>query len=137
MRTHRLIIPSLALAVLTQLVIVDLVVAEDSETKIEEKDFKVAAEYLATNDICADSRLRSLADLTSASCEDDLAFYSKVCWPQLDGLNLNYEATNDDESREKLISVSLLYGSCVRSELLRQIVRKQDSQRRKDKEDLD
>ena len=137
MYAHRLLVVATTLAVLAQLAIVDSVVAEDAETKIEEKVFRLAAEYLAANNICADSRLRELANLDSASCEDDLAFYSKVCWPQFSGLNLSYEAIDDDESRERFYSVSLLYGSCVRSELLREILRKQDLERGKDEEGLD
>ena len=133
MRTSRPIV--FAIALLSHIALMGLVVAEETEIRIEEEDFKLAAEALAANDICADTKLRNMAGLDSASCEDDLTFYTRVCWPQFDGLGLSFEATNDDESRERLISVSLLYGSCVRSELLRKIVRKQESERRENDED--
>jgi hypothetical protein len=102
--------------------------AQDSMGKYDESEVKEAVEEIGVLDICPNQTLLNLAELDVQNCRNRLARLASVCWHIIDPLVSDYEIEKDQNNKEiakdRIISLSLVYSSCVRSELLRGIVKK-------------
>lgn len=103
--------------------------AQEPSAKYTEDEVKMAVEEIGVLDVCPDQALLKLAELEVENCRSRLAILSVVCWHIIDPVVPDYEIEKDENNNEiakdRLISLSLVYSSCIRSELLRGIVRKQ------------
>ena len=102
--------------------------AQDSITNFDESEVKAAVEEIGVLDVCPDQALLKLADLEVENCRNRLSKLAVVCWHIIDPVIPDYEIQMDENNKEgakdRIISLSLVYSSCVRSELLRGIVKK-------------
>lgn len=102
--------------------------AQDSVAMYSESEVKAAVEEIGVLNICPDQSLLKLVELDVENCRSRLAKLAIMCWHIIDPVIPNYEIERDEDSKEsgksRIISLSLVYSSCIRSELVRGIDRK-------------
>ena len=102
--------------------------AQDSIAIYSESEVKAAVEEIGVLNICPDQSLLKLVELDVENCRSRLAKLATVCWHIIDPVVRNYEIEKDEDSKEsaksRIITLSLVYSSCIRSELVRGIGRK-------------
>ena len=102
--------------------------AQDSVAKYLESEVKAAVEEIGVLDICPNQALLELAELEVENCRNRLSKLAAVCWHIIDPVVPSYELEKGEDNKElakkRIISLSLVYSSCIRSEILRGIVKK-------------
>jgi hypothetical protein len=102
--------------------------AQDSEEKYSESEVKAAVEEIGVLNICPDRTLLELAELEVEDCRNRLSKLKAVCWHIIDSVVPDYEVEKNEDDKEvaknQIISLSLVYSSCIRSEILKGIVKK-------------
>lgn len=100
--------------------------AQDAVTKYTEPEVKAAVEEIAVLDICPDRTLLELAELEVQNCQNHLSELAAFCWHIIDQVVPDYEIEKGEDDKEvgkkQLIGLSLVYSSCIRSEMMRGIV---------------
>ena len=81
-----------------------------------------AVKRLAQFDICPNAELLSLIDVEMAECKGYLERYSSYCWEKLDNLQIDYSVSIDEQGKERLLDIAVVYAACVKSELLLELV---------------
>lgn len=101
--------------------------AQDEMTKYDESQVKAAVEEAGVLDICPDQTLLEVAEIDVGDCRSHLANLAPMCWHIIDPLVSDYEIAKDETRKEmakdRFIKIAVVYSSCLRAELLRQIVR--------------
>jgi hypothetical protein len=97
--------------------------ALDASTLSDEEKVKAAFEEVAVLDVCPDRTLLELAQLETEDCRSHIAKIAPVCWHLIDGLVSDQKTKQDELRKERNLTIAALYARCVRSEILRQIVK--------------
>ena len=102
--------------------------AQDSIKIYDEPEVKAAVEEIGVLNVCPDQALLKLSEIEVENCRKRLSKLAVVCWHIIDPVIPNYEIVVDTNKKEiaknRINSLSLVYSSCIRSELLRGIVKK-------------
>ncbi len=97
--------------------------AQDASTKIDEPKVKAGVEEAAVLDICPDRTLLEVAEIDVGDCRSHIAKLAPICWHLIDGIVSDYVIEQGEAGKDRFIRITVVYASCVRAELLRQIVR--------------
>jgi len=93
-----------------------------SEKEVDKDAVRSAVKRLAQFDICPNAELLSLIDVEMAECKGYLERYSSYCWEKLDNLQIDYSVSIDEQGKERLLDIAVVYAACVKSELLLELV---------------
>ena len=96
--------------------------AQDASTKFVESEIKAAIEEAAVLNVCPDQALLELAEIVVTNCRTHIAKLAPLCWNMIDRIIPNYAIEQSEMGKERFISILAIYASCVRAELLGQIV---------------
>ena len=97
--------------------------AEDAATKYDEPQVKAGVEESTVYLICPDQTLLEVAEIEVGDCRSHIAKLAPICWHLIDPLVSDYKIEKGEMGKKRFLSITAVYTSCVRAELLRQIVR--------------
>jgi len=111
----------LKLAILT-LVCCRPSLAQDAVTKFDESEIKAAIEESAVLDVCPDRDLLKFAQIEVDKCRSYISKFTHLCWNSIDNIISDYEIEQNEMGKKRFISILSVYASCIRAEILGQIV---------------
>ena len=97
--------------------------AQGEATKYDGSEVKLAIEEAAVLNVCPDRALLKFAKLEVSNCRDHISKFAPVCWHQIDRVATDYKIEQGEKGRKRFISILTIYTSCVRAELLKQLVK--------------
>ena len=102
--------------------------AQDAPTHLDESQVKKAVQELTVQDICPNPAFLELAEIEMGDCRSHIAIYAPVCWHIMDPIVVDYEIEGGGKEKNRFLSIAHVYASCVRGELLREIVKSRREQ---------
>jgi hypothetical protein len=97
--------------------------AQDATTKHDEPKVKAAVEEVAVLAVCPDQILLEVAEIELEDCRSHVAKIAPICWHLIDRVISDYEIEQGEMGKEQFLNIAAIYSSCVRAEILRQIVK--------------
>ena len=96
--------------------------AQDAAANFNEQQVKSAVEEAAVYQVCPNQTLLEIAEIEVGDCRSHIAKFSAICWHLIDPLVSNYELEQGEKGKKRFINFLGVYASCLKAELLREIV---------------
>mgnify|MGYP003645003362 CR=1 FL=1 len=97
--------------------------ADSTNNEFDYSEVKKGAEEVAFFDICPNPVLRELAGIEADDCKSFLDKLAPICWHIIDPVVGDFRISRDDDGKKRFFQFAAVYSACIRSEILRTIIR--------------